>query len=162
MEWLASFASLKLKMPDLAKNEIHIVLVNAVIIKDSRVLVAQRDFEESHMPGKWTIPGGKVPQAKGQAWNIIEKTLKEEVKEEVGIEIEDEIKLVSNSTFIRSTGHHVISLVFLCKYKSGKPKPLEDTIAVKWIGQNELDKKDFCPGVKEYIKKGFEAKKDES
>ena len=43
----------------------------------------------------------------------------------VGVEIEKEVKLITNNTFIRSSnGQHVIAMVFKCKYKSGEAKPL--------------------------------------
>ncbi len=108
------------------------------------------------MPGKWTVPGGKVERTKGDVWNIIEETLKKEVMEETGIEIDDHAKLVTNNTFIRSTGQHVIALIFLCHWKSGIAKPLEDTIDVKWITEKELKNIDFAPSVITYIQKAFE------
>ncbi len=143
-------------MPDLAKGETHIVLVNGFVEKEGKILISQRSFEESQAPGKWTVPGGKIKQTKGNVSNIIEKTLKDEVKEEAGIEIKDEIHLLGNSTFIRSTSHHVISLNFLCHWKAGKPRALEDTIDVKWISSPDLNKFDFAPSVKDYLKRAFE------
>ena len=51
----------------------------------------------------------------------------------------------------------VISNVFLCQYKSGEPKPLEDTTAVAWISENEIDDYEFThQNVKNYIIKAFE------
>lgn len=143
-------------MADLADNQLHIVLANAVVLKGDKVLISQRSFEETHMPGKWTIPGGKVDQTKEVTWNVIEKTLAQEVEEETGVKIKDQTQLVTNNSFIRSTGHHVIALVFLCQWESGEAKPLEDTIDVRWVSQQELDQFDFAPGVKDYIKKAFE------
>lgn len=143
-------------MADLADNQLHIVLVNAVVLKEGKVLISQRSFEETHMPGKWTIPGGKVDQTEGVVWNMIEKTLAQEVEEETDVKIKERVTLVTNNTFIRSTGHHVIALVFRCEWQSGEAKPLEDTIAVRWVSREEFDQFDFAPGVKDYIKKAFE------
>lgn len=103
------------------------------------------------MPGLWTIPGGKVDQTEGGVWGVIEQTLEREIKEETGVEIEDEVHLVSNNTFIRSTGHHVIAMNFICIWKSGVAKPLEDTIKVAWISQDQLGDYELCPGVDKYI-----------
>ena len=69
---------------------------------------------------------------------ILEKTLKREVMEEVGIEIEDEIALVENEGFTRVSGHHVVGLTFLCKWKKGVAKPLEDQEEVRWFTKEEL------------------------
>lgn len=143
-------------MADLAIDKTHLVLINAVVEKNGKILVSQRSWEETHEPGKWTIPGGKVERTKGNVWNIIEKTLKKEVMEETGVEIEDHAELLTNNTFIRSTGQHVVALVFLCHWKKGEAKPLEDTINAKWISEEELKDMEFAPNVKTYIQKGFD------
>ena len=144
-------------MTDLATDKTHLVLVNAIVEKDGRILISQRSWEETHEPGKWTIPGGKVERTKGDVWNIIEKTLTGEVKEETGVKIKDHAQLIANNTFIRSTGQHVVALIFLCHWESGDAEPLEDTIDAKWITKEELKEMEFAPNVKTYIQKGFEA-----
>ncbi len=143
-------------MADLATNKTHLILVNAVVEKDGKILVSQRSFEETHQPGSWTIPGGKVERTNGDVWNIIEETLKKEVMEETGVEIADNAGLLTNNTFIRSTGQHVVALIFLCHWKSGEAKPLEDTIDAKWISEEELKGIEFAPNVSIYIQKGFD------
>lgn len=130
------------------------VIVNAVITRDNKVLVSKRSFKEKHEPGKWTIPGGKIDVPKEEIFEIIEKTLIREVEEEIGIIVEP-ITLITNNTFTRSNGDAVLALVFLCKYISGVPKPLEDTIDCKWVSQEEIVDMEFPPNVKEYILKGF-------
>lgn len=146
-------------MADLAVDKTHLILVNAIVKKGDKILVSQRSLEETHQPGKWTIPGGKVERTKGQVWNIIEKTLSAEVFEETGVKIKKDIILLLNNTFIRSTGQHVVALIFFCNWLSGEAKPLEDTINVKWIKREEINNFDFAPNVKKYIKAGFDYKK---
>lgn len=143
-------------MADLATDKTHLVLVNAVVEKDGKILVSQRSLEETHEPGKWTIPGGKVERTEGNVWNIIEKTLADEVREETGIEINDDVELIANNTFIRSTGQHVVALMFLCHWKSGEAQALEDTSEVKWISRSEIGDFDFSPNVDKYLLKGFD------
>lgn len=133
----------------------HSIIVNAVIRDGDKILLSQRSFEEKHEPGKWTIPGGKIEITEGDVFNIIEKTLKKEVKEEVDLEIEDNVQLIENNTFIRSDGTHVIAMTFLCKYKSGTAIPSEDTINVAWITEKEIDNYEFPPNVRGYVEKGF-------
>ena len=144
-------------MADLANNQTHILLINAVVVKDGKILIGQRSYEESHQPGRWSIPGGKVDKTNGNVWNIVESTLKREVLEETGVEIEDEVELIANNTFIRSTGHHVVALIFLCKWKSGEAKPLEDTIDVKWLSREEVGQYDFSDGVLKCIVLAFDS-----
>lgn len=136
--------------------KVHSVIVNGVIFNGDKVLVSQRSMEEAHEPGKWTIPGGKIDRTEGDVFNIIEKTLAREIMEETGVEIKDEVELVTNNTFIRSDGQHVIAMVFKCKYKSGDPKPIEDTIDCKWATLEEIKSMDFPPNVQGYILKAFE------
>lgn len=138
-------------------NYTYNVLVNAVIVKQNKILIAQRSFTEEHEPGSWSIPGGKVENSSNeiQVFNIVEKTLNKEIKEEVGIEISKNIHLIANNTFQHSKGHIVLALVFLCEYLDGEAKSLEDTENIKWISSNELDEYRFPPNVREYLVKGF-------
>lgn len=136
-------------------KKLYSVIVNCVIINgEGKVLIAQRSLEEGHEGGKWSIPGGKI-ESTGEKHGILLKNIKKEILEEVGIEIFDDIILVHDNTFTRSNGYDVLALVFVCKYKSGEAKPLEDTIDVKWIGREEINNYQFPLNVKEYVLKGF-------
>ena len=68
---------------------------------------------------------------------------------------------LGNNTFIRSTGQHVVALLFLCFWESGTPRPLEDTSAVRWMALGEINDFDFAPNVKEYLRMGFAALRQE-
>lgn len=127
-------------MVDSVEDQLHIVLVTGVIEKNGKFLIAQRSFDESHLPGWWSIPGGKVERTDTIVQNILEKTLKREIMEEVCVEIENNPKLISDSTFARSTGHPVIWLVFHCFWKSGEAKALDECIDVAWVGPGDLNK----------------------
>jgi ADP-ribose pyrophosphatase YjhB (NUDIX family) len=139
------------------KTNFYAILVNAVIVKDGKILISQRSMKEKHQPGAWTIPGGKIENYdnKEEIFNIVEMTLEKEIKEEVGIEISRNVHLIMNNTFKHSKGHMVLALVFMCEYLAGEAQALEDTINVKWISSKEIDDFDFAPNVKEYLAKGF-------
>jgi 8-oxo-dGTP diphosphatase len=115
----------------------HIVAVKAWVKKGDKYLLARRGMNEVHMPGIWSIPGGKVDEC-GETVNTLQDTIKREVQEEVGIEITEEIDLVFNNTFKRSDGASVVGLTFLCHWKSGEATPLEDTSEIGWFTLNEL------------------------
>lgn len=68
---------------------------------------------------------------------IIENSLKREVKEEVGIEV-DNFQFLASRSFIRSSGHHVVALSFIADYKSGKARPLEDQDEIRWVTLKEM------------------------
>ena len=141
-------------MPE--KNKLYSVLVNAVVEKDGKILISQRGLDEDHEPGKWTVPGGTLEQTE-RSFNVFEKTAKREVLEETGIEVEDKMHLLINNTFKHDKdGLLVVAIIFLCRYKSGETKPLEDTIDVRWITKEEIDNYDFPhPNVRSYVVKGF-------
>ncbi len=63
--------------------------------------------------------------------------------------------MVTNNTFIRSDGTHVIALVFMCDYVSGEAQPLEDTVAINWATLDEVKTMDFPPNVKDYVLNAF-------
>lgn len=129
-------------------HKLHSLLVNGVVFKDDQVLVSQRSMTEAHMPGRWTIPGGKVEITQGDIFNVLEKNLAKEILEETGIEIDDNVQLVTNNTFIRdSDNQHVVVVVFKCLYKSGKAQALEDTIDCKWVTIDEVKQMEFPPNV---------------
>lgn len=131
------------------------VIVNSVIVNnEGKVLIAQRSPEEGHEGGKWSIPGGKI-ESNGEEHDVLLRNIKREILEEVGVEIFDDISLVHDNTFTRSNGDNVLALVFICKYKSGEPKPLEDTINVKWIEKDDVNNYEFPPNVKGYVLRGF-------
>lgn len=133
----------------------HIVLVKGWVRRGDRFLIAQRSPNEIHAAGVWSIPGGKVDQEIQR--DIIEKTLKKEILEEVGVVINDKIEFVGSSSFQRVDGPHVVGLTFLCDYKSGEAKPLDDTVEIKWLTLSELKKFEELP---DFIKKDVKQLED--
>jgi len=114
----------------------HVVLVAGFVQKDDKFLIARRSKSDGQSGGKWSVPGGKVDMELGDG--IIQKTLNREIKEEVGLEIEDHVDMLGNDSFVRSSGHHVVALIFLCRWKKGNARPLEDNDKVLWLTLNEL------------------------
>lgn len=114
----------------------HVVAVTAIVRKGNKYLLAKRSFNDPQQGGKWSFPGGKVDAEIEEG--IIEKTLKREIKEEVGIEIKDEVKLIYNNSFTRVSGHHVVMLVFMCDYESGEAQALEGQEEIRWVTMKEL------------------------
>lgn len=107
------------------------------MFKDGKLLLAQRSMDEGHLPGYWAVPGGKV-EIEPETWNIIEKTVCNEVLEETDIVIDENMQMFTNNSFTRTDGQPVIALNFICKYVSGEPKPLDGTSAVRWVTEDKL------------------------
>ena len=131
---------------------LHVIAVTAIVRKGNKYLLARRSEDDDQAPGEWSIPGGKVEKAVGE--RRIEETLKKEVIEEVGIKIKDNVELVYNDSFIRSSGDHVVMLTFVCDWKSGTAKPLEDQEEVRWLTLPEIFAMNDLP---DYTRRRFEA-----
>jgi ADP-ribose pyrophosphatase YjhB (NUDIX family) len=126
----------------------HIVLVTAFIKKGDKYLLARRSVSDPQASGRCSTPGGKVDLETGD--NIIEDTIKREIKEEVGIEIEDNIHYLGSDGFIRVSNHHVVALTFLANWKSGEAQALEGQEEVAWYTLDELKQVDYLPN---YLKR---------
>lgn len=145
-------------MADLAINQTHIIFVAGGVVKNGKVLVGQRSWEESHAPGKWALPGGKVDQTAGNLEMVLEKTVCREVEEETGLKINfRKVQYMNSNTFIRSTGHHVVAILFKCPYQKGKINTGEEVIKLAWIGPKDIDKYDWAGGTKESVKRLLKA-----
>jgi ADP-ribose pyrophosphatase YjhB (NUDIX family) len=131
---------------------LQVIAVTAIVKKGNKYLLAKRAEDDDQAPGAWSIPGGKVEKGKGEG--RLEKILKKEVMEEVGIKIKDEVKLIYNDSFIRSSGDHVVMLTFLCEWESGEARALEDQEKVVWL---TLDGILRMKGPPDYTRKRFEA-----
>ena len=107
-------------------QEIGIALI---FNKDGELLIDQR-LEGGNMGGMWEFPGGKK-----ESHESIEKTIKREITEEIGIDIKVGEKLIS---FEHSYSHKKLYFtVHLCEFCSGKPRPLASQ-KLLWISPSRL------------------------
>jgi 8-oxo-dGTP diphosphatase len=116
---------------------LHVVAVFGIIQKEHRYLIAKRSEADDQSPGVWAFPGRKVEMLSGT--NVIEKSIKREIREEIGIQITNNIHYLGSNGFVRSSGHHVIGLLLLCEYKSGVAAPLEGHTEIKWVTIKEAE-----------------------
>jgi len=115
---------------------LHVVFVEAWVRKGDKYLLAKRSSKDDQAAGKWAVPGGKIEMELEGA--IVERALKREVMEEVGINIKN-FKFITSRSFIRSSGHHVVAMSFAADYVSGKALPLEDQDEVRWVTFGEME-----------------------
>src|SRR3989344_7016947 len=96
-----------------ASQFLHEVVITAIVVRDGKYLITRRSAQKPRFPNMWTVPGGKLetkdyldlPKDTEHYWyNVLEKVLRREVKEEVGIEIKN-IEYVTSLATIHSDGN---------------------------------------------------------
>lgn len=111
-----------------------IVNVEGAVCRDGQWLLITRSMKEEHAGGTLSLVGGKV-DAEGHSQEILERTVRRELFEEVGIRVKDEAAFVYSSSFVTDDGSHVINVVFMCEYDEGKAycKSPDEVEAVHWL-----------------------------
>lgn len=132
-----------------------IVNVEGAVCRDDQWLVITRSIKEEHAGGTLSLVGGKV-DVEGNTLEILERTVKRELYEEVGIGIKEAVTFVYSSSFIADEGSNVINIVFLCEYDKGTAysKSPDEVEAVHWMTYDEImDHPQAPPWTKESIKR---------
>ncbi|MBN2016169.1 NUDIX domain-containing protein [Candidatus Dojkabacteria bacterium] len=140
-------------------TKLHYIVVTGIIIKDEKFLIARRSLKEAAFPGLWTVPGGKLrtddyttsKKDTSDSWyNVLEKLLQREIKEEVGVNVKD-IRYLLSLTYIRSDGKPTLILSFYCYYDSGSIQLSKELTEYKWVDRNGLENYALVPGLREEI-----------
>jgi 8-oxo-dGTP diphosphatase len=132
---------------------VFIVNVEGAIYKNDEWLLIRRSEKEEHAGGGLSLVGGKVDK-EGVTTDILEKTLKREINEEVGIEVSN-LQYVNSSSFVTDSGIHVVDIVFLCDHVAGEPfaKSPDEVDDVIWMTTEQILKDFNLPSyLKENIK----------
>ncbi|MFA5052439.1 MAG: NUDIX domain-containing protein [Parcubacteria group bacterium] len=137
---------------------LHEVAITAIIIKDGKYLITRRSPNKKRFPGKWTVPGGKMetndylalPKDTEFYWyNVLERTLAREVKEEVGLEVKNVEYLTSLAT-VHEDGAPSLVISCFADYISGEVKLQEgETDAFEWVTTEESKNYDLMDGIYE-------------
>jgi len=141
----------------MVKNRLlHEVVITAIIVKDGKYLITKRASTKKRFPDKWTVPGGKletddyinIPKDTEFYWyNVLEKVLKREVKEEVGVGIGN-IEYITSLSTIHSDGNPSLVISCMAEYISGKIKLQKDeTYDFAWVNLKEANKYDLIDGI---------------
>nr|WP_163582854.1 NUDIX domain-containing protein [Gracilibacillus saliphilus] len=86
-----------------------------------------------------SLVGGKV-DIEGNSADILERTVKREILEEVGVKVKDSLAYVHNTSFVIDTGENLVDIVFLCEYESGEafPKSSDEVEKMLWLTTEEI------------------------
>lgn len=116
-----------------------IVNVEAAVFKEDKWLIIKRSTKEEHAGGQLSLVGGTV-EHEGNSKDILERTLRRELFEEVGVRVKDGIEYVRSTTFKLESGNEVLDIVFLCEFDDGEPfaKSPDEVDAVYWMTLEEI------------------------
>jgi 8-oxo-dGTP diphosphatase len=120
------------------------VVAVALIDADGRLLVQQRPAGKA-MAGLWEFPGGKV-----EPEELPEAALIRELREELGIDVEQ--ACLAPACFASETlgDRHMILLLYICRKWRGIPRPIEAP-AIKWVRPLDLHGLEMPPADKPLI-----------
>ena len=115
-----------------------IVNVEGVVRRGERYLLTVRSEHEANAPGTLSLPGGKV-EFGDAVQDTLEHTLKREIFEETGVEVDNPVYLESK-WFRADDGDPVVDVVFLCNYLDGDAKvgDPEEVAEVLWLTAAEV------------------------
>jgi 8-oxo-dGTP diphosphatase len=131
-----------------------LLMLKGPFFKNDKWLIIKRSEKEEHAGGLLSLVGGKV-EMEGNSTDILERTVKREILEEVGIVVKENLKYVLSTSFVADSGENVIDIVFLCEYASGEPfaKSPDEVETVKWLTCSEIINDPKVPSfLKESIK----------
>lgn len=109
------------------------LVVGAAIVRDRRLLVAQRAHPEQ-LAGKWELPGGKVEAGESPA-----EALVRECREELGVELTVGEQLGADLPIPGGRSLRVFAAT-----AEGEPKALEHA-ALTWAGAGDVSLLDWLP-----------------
>ncbi len=118
-------------------------VVGAVIVRDGKILCAQRG-EGKSLAGFWEFPGGKI-----EVHETAREALHREIEEELLCEVEvaDEI-CASSYDYDFGT---VTLTSFICHLLSGTPQ-LTEHQAIRWLAPSEISGLDWAPADREAVR----------
>ncbi len=139
---------------------LHEVAITAIVVKDGKYLITRRVPSKKRFPGKWTVPGGRLetkdyinlPKDTEECWyNILERVVRREVREEVGLEIKN-IGYVTSLSLIDKEGTPIFIISCMADWGSGEVKLQENEAdQFAWVSIEEAKGYDLIGGIDEEL-----------
>jgi 8-oxo-dGTP diphosphatase len=127
--------------------------VSAAIIRDGRVLVAQR--ARGPALGIWTMPGGVV-----EAGESLTEALVREIQEETALTIEPVALAGHREVMVRDGGgrvsRHFVIMCFAARWIAGEPQLNDELSDARWLLPAELAGLKTTEGLAEIVASAFE------
>lgn len=135
---------------------LHEVVITAIVVRDGKFLIVRRAATKKRFPGMWTVPGGRLetkdyaeePKETENYWyNVLEKALRREVREETGLEIEN-VDYVTSLATIHQDGSPSLVISVMADYKSGDIQLQEgETDDSAWVSLEEAKNYQLIDGI---------------
>lgn len=135
---------------------LHEVAITAIVMQDGRYLITRRSEKKKRFPGMWTVPGGRLetkdytalPKDTEHYWyNVLERVLRREVSEEVGINITDIVYLTSLAR-VHEDGAPSLVLSCVAQYDGGEVTLQEDEAdEFAWVTLEEAREYNLIDGI---------------
>ncbi len=139
---------------------LHEVAITAIVVKDGKYLITRRSLNKKRWPLMWTVPGGKLETAdyantpkdtSGYWYNVLEKTLRREVREETGLEIKN-IEYVTSLATIHDDAAPSLVISCMADWESGDVVLQEaETDQYAWITLAEAKDYELIDGIYEEL-----------
>ncbi len=137
-------------------RQLHEIAITAIILKDGKFLIVRRAATKKRFPSMWTVPGGKFevedyinfPKDTESYWyNVLERTLRREVKEEVNLEIKN-IEYLTSLAAIHPDGNPSLVISCTADYSSGNIKIEEGELDdYAWVILKEAKNYNLIDGI---------------
>lgn len=126
--------------------------VGALIFEGGRILIVERGKEP--LKGYWSLPGGIV-----EAGEKLEESVRREVLEETGLEIETlSIFEIFERIIPDDRGkpeYHYVLIDYLCRVLGGSLQAASDVSRVAWVVEQELRSYRLTEGTLAVIERAF-------
>ncbi|MEJ2867492.1 (deoxy)nucleoside triphosphate pyrophosphohydrolase [Actinomycetospora sp. OC33-EN08] len=115
------------------------VVVGAAVVRDGRLLVAQR-AEPPDMRGRWELPGGSVEDGESET-----DALARELREELAYAVVVGERLGPDVPVIGRAGQELVLRFYRCRPENGAEPVALEHLALRWVDADELDGVDWLP-----------------
>ena len=122
----------------MSQAKMLLVIACALIDPDGRVLMAQRPAGKN-LAGLWEFPGGKM-----EAGERPEDTLIRELREELGIEVQEPCLAPFSFASHSYADFHLLMPLYICRRWEGTPEALEHQ-AIKWVRPKDMAQLPLTP-----------------